>query len=123
MNIREKVFAALMASTTLTDSLAKNSKSQCIFHCRNPAAKNYPILVYSIIDDVPAVIADGVELVRRVTFKISILTTDAVFEPMYGEIVKVMLNLGFMRVQTVEESKDKLLVKSVNFRIDVDMED
>lgn len=123
MNIREKVFAALMSSTTLTDPLAKNSKGQCIFHCRNPAKKNYPVLVYSIIADVPAVIADGVELVRRITLRISILTTDAVYSPMYQEILRIMLKLGFMRVQTTEESKENLFIKSVDFRIDVDAED
>lgn len=123
MNIREKVFAALMASATLTDPLVKDSRGQCLYHCRNPNAGSYPILIYSIVADVPAVVADGVELVRRVTFRVSILTSDGVYEPMYQEIVRIMLGLGFMRVQTTEEIKNDVFIKSVDFRISVDVED
>lgn len=123
MNIREKVFAALMSSITLTAPLAKDSKNQCLYHCRSPNAGSYPVLVYWVLADIPAVIADNQELVRRITFRISILTSDAVFEPMYKEIVRIMLGLGFMRVQTTEELQNNLFVKSVDFRIDVTMED
>lgn len=123
MNMREKIFAALMASNTLIDPLAKDSRGQCLYHCRNPNSGRYPVLVYSVVADVPAVIADGVELVRRVTIRISILTSDGVYEPMYQEIIRIMLGLGFMRVQTTEEFKNSVFIKSVDFRISVDMED
>lgn len=123
MNIREKVFAALMSSRRLTEPLAKDKRRQCLYHIRSPNAGSYPILVYSVTADVPALVADGVELERRVTMRISILTKDGVFEPMYQEILRIMLSLGFMRVQTIEETKDDVFIKSVDFRIGIGTEE
>ena len=117
MNIKQKVFNALNADTALTNLLAKDAKNQCIFHCRNPSAKNYPVLVYSMTKDEPAVIADGVVLERRVTIRISILTRDGVFEEIFQEIWKVMAALGFIFVQATEsiEAND-IFAKAIDFR-------
>ena len=120
MNIKQKVFNALCASTDLTDLLAKDAKNQSIYHCRSPSAKNYPVLVYTMTKDEPAVIADGVVIERRVTIRISILTRDGVFEQIFQEIWKVMAKLGFMFVQATETIEaNNIFAKSIDFRIGI----
>ena len=59
MSITEKVYQALRTSKELTSQLAKDRKGRCIYHGISPDAGSYPILVYSLISDVPALAADG----------------------------------------------------------------
>lgn len=115
--MNEKIFAALNSSEKLNSLLAKDKRGQCIYHGTSPDAGSYPILVYSVISDVPAVVADGEELERRITIRIHITTSDGVFSPIYKEVVKIMLALGFMRVQAVEIIDGDNFVKVVDFRI------
>mgnify|MGYP002624327223 FL=1 len=123
MNIKEKVYAALNGSSVLTAILAKDKRGQCIYHGLSPDAGSYPILVYSVISDVPAVVADATEMERRVTFRIHIITTDGAYEPIYREVVRIMLGLGFMRLSTqeiAEQSKNLTeFIKIVDFRIGI----
>ena len=116
MNIKEKVFSALNSSSDLTALLAKDARGQCIYHGRSPDAGSYPILIYSIISDVPAVIADAVELERRITLRIHIITKDGVYEDIYKEVLKIMLSLGFMRGQTIEITEKDEFIKVVDFK-------
>lgn len=127
MNIKEKVFSALNASTDLTDLLFKDAKGQSIYHCRSPSAKksnDYPIVVYTMTKDEPAVIADATVLERRVTIRISILTKNGVYEQIFKEIWKVMARLGFMFVQATEtvESND-IFAKNIDFKIAVGVDE
>jgi len=124
MNIKEKVFNALTASTDLTNLLAKDAKNQCVFHCRSPSAKNYPVIVYTMTKDEPAFIADATVLERRVTIRISILTKDGVTYQIFKEVWKVMAELGFMFVQATEtvESND-IFAKNIDFKIAVGVDD
>ena len=118
MNIKQKVFNALNADTALTNLLAKDAKNQCIFHCRNPSAKNYPVLVYTMTKDEPALIAAGQVLERRVTIRISILTKDGVTYQIFQEIWKVMAELGFMFVQSTETVEtNNIFANSIDFRV------
>lgn len=123
MNIKEKVYTALNSSTDLTNLLVKDEKSQCIYHCRSPSKGSYPILIYTMIEDKPAVIADGAVLERRITIRISILTRDGVFEPIFWAIWKVMVGLGFIFVQSNENLEGDLFVKSIDFRIATNLND
>ena len=123
MNIKEKVYAALNGSEILTNLLSKDKRGQSIYHGLSPDAGSYPILVYSVISDVPAVVADATEMERRVTFRIHIITTDGVYEPIYQEVAQIMLGLGFMRLSTqeiAEQSKNLTqFIKVVDFRIGI----
>ena len=67
MNITERVYQALMDSKKLTAQLVKDRKGRCIYHGISPDAGSYPILVYSMISDVPALAADGQEQEHRIT--------------------------------------------------------
>ena len=70
-----------------------------------------------MIEDKPAVIADGTVLERRITIRISILTADGVFQKIFNEIWKVMAALGFIFLQAEETFEKDLFVKKIDFRI------
>ena len=57
MNIKEKVYAALMSSPKLKALLVKDRKGRCIYPGVSFNAGSYPILVYNVISDVPALVA------------------------------------------------------------------
>ena len=117
MSIKEQVYHALMSSRDLTSLLVKDKKGRCIYPGQSPNAGSYPILVYSIPSDVPALVADGRELERRVTVRIHILTKDGQYLDIYSAVQDVMLGLGFMRGQTVEITEKDLFILCVDYRI------
>ena len=117
MNIKEKVYAVLMSSPELKALLVKDRKGRCIYPSISPNAGSYPILVYNVISDVPALVADGEEMERRVTVRIHILTKDGNYSPIYSALQKIMLGIGFMRSQTVEITENGLFILCVDYKI------
>ena len=117
MNIKEKVYQALMSSPELKALLAKDRKDRCIYPGVSPNAGSYPILVYNIISDVPTLVADGEEMERRVTVRIHILTKDGHYSDIYSAVQKVMLGLGFMRSQTMDLVENGLFILCVDYKI------
>ena len=116
MNIKEQVYQALSRSKKLTALLAHDRRGRCIYPMRSPDAGSYPILVYSVISDVPAVMADGEERERVVTVRIHILTKDGNFESILREIQKVMVGIGFVRAQSVEFAEGQLFIIAIDYR-------
>ena len=112
MSIAGKVYQALAAYKPLTGLLHRNG----IYHGRSPDAGSYPILVYSIISDVPALSADGVEMERRVTVRLHILTKDGAYEKIEDAVRKVMDSLGFRRYQSMELAEKHVFVKIMDFK-------
>ena len=123
MSITEKVYQALRTSKELTSLLAKVRKGRCIYHGISPDAGSYPILVYSLISDVPALAADGREQERRVTIRIHILTKDGRYSGIYAAVQKVMLNLGFIRAQTVELAEKDVLIRVIDYKTGIGAEE
>lgn len=117
MTIKERVYRALMASKPLVSLLARDRRGRCIYPGLSPDAGSYPILVYRIVSDVPALTADGMEMERRVTVRIHILTRDGNYGRIYAEVQRVMLGLGFLRRQTVELAEKDLFILCVDYRI------
>jgi hypothetical protein len=101
MTTREAIFAALNV-TAITSLLTADAEGRCIYHVRSPDAGSYPILIYSIISDVPALTADNTEEERRVTVRIHICTRDAAYEPIFSKVNAAMLGIGAMRYSTNE---------------------
>ena len=117
MTIKEKVYQALTSSRELTSLLVKDRRCRCIYPGVSPNAGSYPILVYNIISDVPALVADGEEVERRVTVRIHIMTKDGNYGRIYSALQKVMLGIGFMRSQTVEITEKDLFILCVDYKI------
>ena len=116
MSIASKVYQALARYKPLTRLLHRNG----IYHGRSPDAGSYPVLVYSVISDVPALSADGMEMERRVTVRLHILTKDGAYEKIEDAARKVMDRLGFHRYQSMELVEKHAFVKIMDFRTGVE---
>ena len=114
MSTARMVYQALVRSKTLSQLLAHGKKS--IYHGRSPNAGTYPILVYSVISDVPALSADGAELERRVTVRIHILTKDGRFGEIHRAVQNALLPLGFVRAQTQEFVEKDVFVEITDYK-------
>ena len=120
MSVARAVYQALSHSRDVTQILAHGKKS--IYHGRSPDAGTYPIIVYSVISDVPALSADGTELERRVTVRIHILTKDGRFREIHKAVKSVLLPLGFVRAQTQEFVQKDIFVEITDYRTAVEGE-
>ena len=123
MNITERVYQALMDSKKLTAQLVKDRKGRCIYHGISPDAGSYPILVYSMISDVPALAADGQEQEHRITMRIHILTRDGRCSSIYAALQQVMQQLGFVRYQTVDLAEKGLFIRMVDYKIGIGVDE
>ena len=120
MSIASKVYQALVRYKPLTRLLHRNSRGCGIYHGRSPDAGSYPVLVYSVISDVPALSADGMEMERRVTVRLHILTKDGAYEKIEDAARKVMDTLGFRRYQSMELAEKHAFVKIMDFKTGVE---
>ena len=91
-----------------------------IYHQFSPNACKYPNIVYKVISDVPALHGDNMELQSRITVRIHIVTRDGADSNIYRRVNKTMIELGFMRVQTVDLMEDGLKIKAIDYRTGVD---
>ena len=114
MSVARMVYQALVRSKELTQLLAHGRKG--IYHGHSPDAGTYPIIVYSVISDVPALSADGTELERRITVRIHILTKDGRFREIHKAVKSVLLPLGFIRAQTQELTEKDMFVEITDYR-------
>ena len=114
MTTARMVYQALVRSRELTQLLAHGRKG--IYHGRSPDAGTYPVLVYAVISDVPALSADGTELERRITVRIHILTKDGRFGEIHHAVQNALLPLGFVRVQTQELVEKDIFVEITDYR-------
>ena len=97
--LEEKVYRSLKEDETITGLLPNGDKS--FFHLKAPSVyPNYPILVYSVISDVPVLHGDNLENLHRVTIRIHIISDENEYPPLYEAVRRVMSQLGFTRVQS-----------------------
>ena len=75
----------------------------------------YPFIVYREISNVPAMHADNVEVAARVTYQISIVTSDDDYFAIEDTVKKVMDSLGFLRVDSVELREDNDYIRVLRF--------
>jgi len=120
MSIAKMVYQALVRSRELTQLLTHGKKS--IYHGCSPDAGTYPVLVYAVISDVPALSADGTELERRITVRIHILTKDGRVREIHCAVQKTLLPLGFVRAQTQEFFEKDIFVEITDYRTAVEGE-
>ena len=114
MSVAKMVYQSLVRSKELTQLLAHGEKG--VYHGRSPNAGTYPIVVYSVISDVPALSVDGTELERRVTVRIHILTKDGRFREIHKAVQNALLLLGFVRSQTQELTEKDIFVEITDYR-------
>lgn len=98
--LEAKVYSALTNNADLTDLLSEGAKS--VFHLQAPSGDETrtPIIVYSPISDVPILHGDDTEELHRVIIRIHIITDDGEYSEIYQAVKRVMIGLGFWRMQT-----------------------
>ncbi len=114
MSVMAAVYAALKSDARLTSKLAGRAKG--IYHLHGPDAGSYPVIVYSTLSDVPALHADNVEIERRVTVRIHIMTRDGQYGSIYADVGRIFRSIGFSRVQTNEIYDDGLRILVADYR-------
>ena len=85
MNLQEKVFNALTA-------ILNNIR---VVKYENEYNGDYPVAVFDEIENVPAIFADNVELLKKITYKVSIGTENDCYEDIENAVELAMKNLGF----------------------------
>lgn len=110
--LEEKIYSALKGNSAVVGNLASGAAS--IFHYKAPAVyPAFPILVYSVVSDVPALHGDNRENLHRVTIRIHIITNSVETGELYAAVKKTMSELGFTRIQTtpfVDEDETQMLI-------------
>lgn len=97
--IEEEIYSALINNENIMELLPNRESS--FFHIRAPSVyPDYPILVYSVISDVPVLHGDNSENLHRVTVRIHIIVDEDNYPPLYDAVLRVMDNLGFTRLQS-----------------------
>ena len=113
MDIRKLLYEKLNSDEALLTLLAPNG----IYVTYSEDAGTYPVIVISLIDDVPAIHADNREIASHIRFQISIITTDAEYDEIESLVKKDMSELGAMRRLTTEFREDNLHYRILQFTI------
>ena len=107
------MYKALIEDTALMELLSKDDNS--IFHLQAPSVyPDYPILVYSVISDVPALHGDNLENLHEVTMRIHIIDGTP---QIYETVRSLIQDLGFTRQQTTQFIEDGKTIQAVDFEI------
>ena len=94
----EQVYEALAKDTKLTELLADGKEG--IRADLTSYSGRYPVLCYQVISDVPHLFGDDLELARRVTVQISVLTRNGSDSEIVLRVQKIMNSLGWTREST-----------------------
>ena len=113
MDIRKLLYEKLNSDEALLNLLASNG----IYTTYSEDAGTYPVVVISLVDDVPAIHADNSEFASVTRFQISIITTDAEFDLIESLVKKDLFELGAMRRLTTEFREDNLHYRILQFTI------
>ena len=114
MDIRKLIYNSLIADADLCALLADGAHS--VYTTYSEDAGTYPVVVISLVDDVPELHADNKEIVSLIRFQITIVTTNGEYDGLETLIKKDILGLGAMRVLTTEY-KDNQHFRVLQFRI------
>ena len=110
---------ALKNNNELCNLLAEGKKS--IYHLKSKDAGTYPILILSIISDVPESVSDNKEILHRITLRIHIVTENGAYTNIYRKLNNIMNELGYNRRQTTELIDDDLYIKVCDYTIVTDV--
>lgn len=105
MNLQEKVFNALAADLNVP-----------VVKYENEYNGDYPVVVFDEVENFPAIFADNVELLRKITYKVSIGTENDYYEDIENAVEFAMKNLGFKCVEATE-TFDKVFWREIKFVI------
>lgn len=110
LNVKPTIYNALKTDTVLA-LLATGG----IFADRNQDGGTYPCIVYTEISNVPALNADNVEDISRVTVQISVMTDSGSTSAIAERVDVLMLGLGFMRQFSGDLMDEGIKIKAMRY--------
>ncbi|MBQ7705704.1 MAG: hypothetical protein IJT73_09825 [Selenomonadaceae bacterium] len=121
--IEEKVYTALINNDRITGLLPQGSKS--VFHNKALSVyPAYPVIVISVVSDVPVLHGDNSEKLHRVIMRVHIIikelatsTEITAYTKLYTEIKEIMAGLGFTRYQSRPLITDGKRILVADFKI------
>jgi len=122
VEIETAVYTAMVENADFLAMLPKGAAS--VFHLQAPSDKRerYPIVVYSVLSDVPVISGDDVEITHAVTMRVHIVTNDGQYSDLYRAVNGIMTGQGFRRIQTTPYVEDGKKILIADYRIGVNAE-
>lgn len=110
------IIKLLKDNKNLTDMLADGQNS--IYHLKSPTRGSYPIIIITLISDVPHQIADNVEIAKKQVYRIHILSENGQYEEIYKELIQTLAFPQIQRKSTYEfVDNDDIFYKVIDFTI------
>ncbi len=108
MELMKEVYSTLSADPAIISHLAEGARG--VWADLTDYSGRRPVIAYSAISDVPSLFGDDLEIGRRVTIQVSIVTTDGVDSAIVQGVAAAMQRLGWTRESTnrVTDGKDRI---------------
>lgn len=119
MDVLQDTYNALQ-ETSITALLASGKDS--IYHGWSEDAGTYPVIIFGIVSDVPAMSCDNEEVAHAVTVRIHIVTKDGAYQQIYQAVQAAMKKRGYRRKMTNEINDEDLKILVVDYVITTEME-
>lgn len=119
MDVLKDVYSALKTKS-ISSLLAKGASS--IYHGWSEDAGTYPVIIFGIVSDVPALSCDNDEVAHAVTVRIHIVTKDGAYQAIYQAVQAAMKKRGYRRKMTNELNDEDLKILVVDYVITTETE-
>lgn len=119
MDVLQDTYNALQ-ETSITSLLASSKDS--IYHGWSVDAGTYPVIIYGLASDVPALSCDNDEVAHEVTVRIHIVTKNGAYQPIYQAVQAEMRRRDYRRKMTNEINDEDLKILVVDYVITTETE-
>lgn len=119
MDVLQDTYNALQ-ETSITALLASGKDS--IYHGWSEDAGTYPVIIFGIVSDVPALSCDNDEVAHAVTVRIHIVTKNGAYQPIYQAVQAEMKRRGYRRKMANEINDEDLKILVVDYVITTEIE-
>ena len=114
-NVLSETMKALKADASLVKMLDSKTVEKGIYHLRLPSTYRKPVVLVTILSNVPVLHADDTELLERVAMRVHVVTKDAKWGAIRKEVTKVMCGLGFRRTSENEVVDGDMYALAIDF--------
>lgn len=122
MDLLKEVYKTLTADSALLSALADGGKG--VRADLTSYSGRYPVVVYQLISDVPALFGDDLEAGRRVTVQISIVTTDGADHALVSAVKKDLQAAGWIRESITRITDSGNRITAIRFiKVDTESEE
>lgn len=113
MNELQSIYKALIGDTLITSALADGSAG--VRADLTDYSGRYPVVVYSLISNVPALFADNAETARRLTVQISVVTENGIDSAIVDAAIQNLISLDWIRESTNRVTDGDKRVTAIRF--------